>query len=133
MSNKYKIDSIWDFIELSIWLVLFYALAQSSTNYFCEKCSKTYKVKKFYSTSELNSDDYLENVIKEGIDDEERFEEKAILEKEDVKNLYYVELNKCYSCGSQIVKIESKIIEVDSDGKKKIKDGNKITEDLLIS
>ena len=59
--------------------------------------------------------------------------EKEILEKDDVLNFSFVNLNKCETCGSQIVKIESKIIEVDSDGKKKIKDGKKITEHLIIS
>jgi DNA-directed RNA polymerase subunit RPC12/RpoP len=133
VSNEYLITTIWDYIELSIFLILALIFAIRTTHYFCENCSKTYISTEFHTTSELNSDDYLEDVIKEGIDDEKRFEEKAILEKEDVENLYYVELNKCDTCGSQIVKIESKIIKVDSNGKKKIKDGKKITEDLIIS
>ncbi len=133
VSNEYEITTTVDYIELFIFCLLALILSIGTTHYFCEKCSKTYQETKFYSTSKLNSDDYLEDVIKEGIDDEERFEEKAILEKEDVENLYYVELNKCDDCGSQIIKIESKIIEVDSDGKKKIKDVKKITEDLIIS
>lgn len=133
VSQSYKVDTFYDYIELFLFLIISVLLSNGTTNYFCEKCSKTYKWKKFYLTSELNSDDILENVNKEGIDEEERFDEKEILEKEDVKNLYYVELNKCDTCGSQIVKIESKIIELDSDGKKKIKEDKIIAENLIIS
>ena len=133
VSNKYKIDSITNYFELAVFLIFGYTFSQSSTNYFCEKCTKNYKETKFYSVSELNADDYLEDVIKKGIDIENRYEEKEILEKEDIEKLYYVELNKCDTCNSQIVKIESKIFDVNSDGKKKIKEGKKITEDLLIN
>lgn len=133
VSESYKIDTITDYIELFIFLIISIAHSNGSTNYFCEKCSKTYKETKFYTTSKLNSNDFLEYVIKKGIQKDSKFEEKQILEKEKIENLYHIELNECDTCGSQIVKIESKIIEVDSDGKKKIKDGEKITEDLIIS
>lgn len=133
VSNEYEITTTGDYIEFIIFFLLALILSIGTTHYFCEKCSKTYKETKFYFISELNSDEFLKNVIKKGIETENKYEEKEILEKEDVENLYHIELNKCDSCGSQIIKIESKIIEVDSDGKKKIKDGKKITEDLLIS
>lgn len=132
VSQSYKIDTFTDYIELFIFLIISVAHSNGSTNYFCEKCSKTYKETRFYITSKLSSDDYLEDVIKEGIDNENRYNQKEILEKENVENLYYVELNKCDTCGSQIVKIESKILEVDSDGKKKIKDDKEIIKDLII-
>jgi hypothetical protein len=76
---------------------------------------------------------FLENAIEKDFDKEIKYEKKEILEKDDVLNFSYVELNKCDTCGSQIVKIESKTIEVDSDGKKKIKDGKEIIKDLIIS
>ena len=132
VSNEYEITTTIDYIEFFIFCLLALILSLGTTHYFCEKCFKTYKETKFYLISDFSSDVFLENAIKKGFDKEIKYEEKEILEKEDVLNISYVELNKCDTCGSQIVKIESKIVEVDSDGKKKIKDGKKITEDLVI-
>jgi hypothetical protein len=133
VSNEYEITTTIDYIEFFIFCLLALILSLGTTHYFCEKCSKTYKETKFYLISDFSSEVFLENAIKKGFDKEIKYEEKEILKKDDVLNISYVELNKCDTCDAQIVKIESKIVEVDSEGKKKIKDGKKITEDLLIS
>lgn len=133
VSNEYEITTTVDYIEFFIFCLLALILSLWTTHYFCEKCSKTYKETKFYLISDFSSDVFLENAIKKGFDKEIKYEEKEILEKDDVLNISYVELNKCDTCDSQIVKIESKIVEVDSEGKKKIKNGKKIIEDLLIT
>ena len=132
VGNKYIISTTLDYIELSLFLI-FAFFASNDTNYFCEKCTETYEETEFYLISDYNSDMSLQDLIKNGIDKEIKYKKKEILEKDDVLNFSFVKLNKCETCGSQIVKIESKIIEVDSDGKKKIKDGKKITEHLIIS
>jgi hypothetical protein len=122
-NNGFLIDTIGFviFFISPLILIVFH------TNYFCEKCKLTLTKSEFYTTSTHNTIDFLDEINQQGIDLKKRYKENYILVKKDV------EINKCDTCGSQIVKIESKTIEVDSDGKKKIKVGKKITEDLLIS
>jgi hypothetical protein len=101
-------------------------------HYFCEKCFKSYKEKNFYLISKLDSDVFLENVINNGLNVEITYKEEQILKKDDIENLYYVELNECDTCHSKIVKIESKRRKWEN-GKKKIEYGKTITEHLIIN
>ncbi len=133
VSNEYEIITTVDYIEFFIFCLLAMILSVKTTHYFCEKCSETYKQTEFYLISDFNSDVFLKNIIKKGIDKEIKYEEKEILEKDDVQNFSYVKLYKCDTCGSQIVNIKAKIIDVDSNDNKKIKDGKEITKDLIIN
>jgi hypothetical protein len=132
VSNEYEITTIVNYIEFFIFCLLALLFSLWSTYYFCEECSKKYKETIFYLISDLNNDVFLDNVIKNGLEIENRYTEKQILENEDIENLYHVELNKCDTCGSQIVKIASNIIDWEN-GKKKIEYSKTITEHLIIN
>jgi hypothetical protein len=132
VSNEYTIITTIDCIVFFMFCLTAWFSSLGIPHYFCEKCFKSYKEKNFYLISKLDSDVFLENVINNGLNVEITYEEEQILEKDDIENLYYVELNECDTCHSKIVKIESKRRKWEN-GKKKIEYGKTITEHLIIN
>jgi uncharacterized membrane protein YhaH (DUF805 family) len=132
VSNHYEISTVDHYIELGVFILLSLIITLGITNYFCEECNQTFKESNFYTISKLDANTYLESIKKGQSKLINRYSEKEILEKESLSNLFYVTLNVCENCSSQILDLKTKIIEIDANNKKTIKDKEDIVKDLII-
>jgi hypothetical protein len=134
VSNEYKIESIFDVLELIFYIIIGFFIGWTiDKTPFCENCSINYDSSEFYINSNFHPNEFVTNAIHVCGLEEKRYSKEEILELQEPKNIFKVKLFGCKKCDSKIISAESKSVNLNSKGSKKLKDEETITELLIIS